>query len=89
MKFTEEQRQHQREILGNQFDSKSRYDKIANEKVRKLSEYSIRHSTKHLFDKTLRNRTEEEAMISRSIEVYPSTNLCKDSLITGNFKISK
>lgn len=86
VKFTEEQRQHQREILGNQFDSKSRYDKIANEKVRKLSEYSIRHSTKHLFDKTLRNRTEEEAMISRSIEVYPSTNLCKDSLITGNFK---
>lgn len=86
VKFTEEQRQHQREILGNQFDSKSRYDKIANEKVRKLSEYSIRHSTKHLFDKTLRNRTEEEAMISRSIEVYPSTNLCKDSLNTGNFK---
>lgn len=86
VKFTEEQRQHQREILGNQFDSKSRYDKIANEKVRKLSEYSIRHSTKHLFDKTLRNRTEEEAMISRSIEVYPSTNLCKDSLNTRNFK---
>ena len=86
VKFTEEQRQHQREILGNQFDFKSRYDKIANEKVGKLSEYSIRHSTQHLFDTALRNRTEEEAMISRSIEVYPSTNLCKDSLITGNFK---
>ena len=25
-------------------------------------------------------------MISRSIEIYPSTNLCKDSLTTGNFK---
>ena len=86
VKFTEEQRQHQREILGNQFDFKSRYDKIANEKVGKLSEYSIRHSTQHLFDTALRNRTEEEAMISRSIEIYPSTNLCKDSLITGNFK---
>lgn len=86
VKFTEEQRQHQREILGNQFDFKSRYDKIANEKVGKLSEYSIRHSTQHLFDEVLRNRTEADAMISRSIEVYPSTNLCKDSLITGNFK---
>nr|DAV75871.1 MAG TPA: hypothetical protein [Caudoviricetes sp.] len=86
VKFTEEQRQHQREILGNQFDFKSRYDKIANEKVGKLSEYSIRHSTQHLFDTALRNRTEEEAMISRSIEIYPSTNLCKDSLNTGNFK---
>lgn len=86
VKFTEEQRQHQREILGNQFDFKSRYDKIANEKVGKLSEYSIRHSTQHLFDTALRNRTEKDAMISRSIEVYPSTNLCKDSLNTRNFK---
>ena len=80
VKFTEEQRQRQREILGNQFDFKSRYDQVANEKVKKLSEYSIRHSTQHLFDEALRNRTEEEAMISRSIEIYPSTNLCKGSL---------
>lgn len=86
VKFTEEQRQRQREILGNQFDFKSRYDQVANEKVKKLSEYSIRHSTQHLFDEALRNRTEEEAMVSRSIEVYPSTNLCKDSLNTRNFK---
>lgn len=86
VEFTEEQRQRQREILGNQFDFKSRYDQVANEKVGKLSEYSIRHSTPHLFDTALRNRTEEEAMISRSIEIYPSTNLCKDSLNTGNFK---
>ena len=86
VEFTEEQRQRQREILSKQFDFKSRYDKIANEKVGKLSEYSIRHSTQHLFDEVLRNRTEADAMISRSIEVYPSTNLCKDSLITSNFK---
>ena len=86
VKFTEEQRQRQREILGNQFDFTSRYDQIANEKVRKSSEYSIRHSSEHLFDKTLRNRTEEEAMISRSIEIYPSTNLCKDSLDVNNLK---
>lgn len=86
VKFTEEQRQHQREILGDLFGSTSRYDQFANEKVKKLSEYSIRHSTKHLFDEALRNRTEEEAMISRSIEIYPSTNLCKDSLNAGNFK---
>lgn len=86
VKFTEEQRQRQREILGNPFASTSRYDQIANEKVRKSSEYSIRHSSEHLFDKTLRNRTEEEAMISRNIEVYPSTNLCKDSLNVNNFK---
>lgn len=86
VKFTEEQRQRQREILGNPFASTSRYDQIANEKVRKSSEYSIRDSSEHLFDKTLRNRTEEEAMISRSIEVYPSTNLCKDSLNVNNFK---
>lgn len=86
VKFTEEQRQRQREILGNPFASTSRYDQIANEKVRKSSEYSIRHSSEHLFDKTLRNRTEEEAMLSRSIEVYPSTNLCKDSLDVNNLK---
>lgn len=86
VEFTEEQRQRQREILGKQFDFKSRYDQVANEKVKKLSEYSIRHSTQHLFDEALRNRTEEKAMISRSIEIYPSTNLCKDSLNTGNFK---
>ena len=86
VKFTEEQRQRQREILGNPSGSTSRYDQIANEKVRKLSEYSIRESSPHLFDKTLRNRTEEEAMISRSIEIYPSTNLCKDSLDGNNFK---
>jgi hypothetical protein len=86
VKFTEEQRQRQREILGNPFASTSRYDQIANEKVRKSSEYSIRHSSEHLLDKTLRNRTEEEAMISRSIEIYPSTNLCKDSLDVNNLK---
>lgn len=86
VKFTEEQRQRQREILGNPFASTSRYDQIANEKVRKSSEYSIRDSSEHLFDKTLRNRTEEEAMISRSIEIYPSTNLCKDSLDVNNLK---
>jgi hypothetical protein len=86
VKFTEEQRQRQREILGNPFASTSRYDQIANEKVRKSSEYSIRHSSEHLFDKTLRNRTEEEAMISRSIEIYPSTNLCEDSLDVNNLK---
>lgn len=86
VKFTEEQRKRQREILGNPFASTSRYDQIANEKVRKSSEYSIRHSSEHLFDKTLRNRTEEEAMLSRSIEVYPSTNLCKDSLDVNNLK---
>lgn len=86
VKFTEEQRQRQREILGNPFASTSRYDQIANEKVRKSSEYSIRDSSEHLFDKTLRNRTEEEAMISRSIEIYLSTNLCKDSLDVNNLK---
>lgn len=86
VKFTEEQRQRQREILGNPFASTSRYNQIANEKVRKSSEYYIRDSSEHLFDKTLRNRTEEEAMISRSIEIYPSTNLCKDSLDVNNLK---
>lgn len=86
VKFTEEQRQRQREILGNPFASTSRYDQIANEKVRKSSEYSMRLSSEHLSSKTLRNRTEEEAMISRSIEIYPSTNLCKDSLDVNNLK---
>nr|DAN59449.1 MAG TPA: hypothetical protein [Caudoviricetes sp.] len=86
VKFTEEQRQRQREILGNPFASTSRYDQIANEKVRKSSEYFIRDSSEHLFDKTLRNRTETEAMLSRSIEIYPSTNLCKDSLDVNNLK---
>ena len=86
VKFTEEQRQRQREILGNPFASTSRYDQIANEKVRKSSEYSMRLSSEHLSSKTLRNRTEEEAMISRSIEIYPSTNLYKDSLDVNNFK---
>jgi hypothetical protein len=86
VKFTEEQRQRQREILGNPFASTSRYDQIANEKVRKSSEYSMRLSSEHLPSKTLRNRTEEEAMLSRSIEVYPSTNLCKDSLDVNNLK---
>lgn len=86
VKFTEEQRKRQREILGNPFASTSRYDQIANEKVRKSSEYSMRLSSEHLSSKTLRNRTEEEAMISRSIEVYPSTNLCKDSLDVNNLK---
>lgn len=86
VKFTEEQRQRQREILGNPFASTSRYDQIANEKVRKSSEYSVRLSSEHLPSKTLRNRTEEEAMLSRSIEVYPSTNLCKDSLDVNNLK---
>lgn len=88
VKFTDEQRQRQREILGNSFGSTSRYDQIANEKVRKLSEYSIRESSPHLFDKTLRNRTEAEAMISRSIEIYPSTKLCKDSLDVNNLKVN-
>ena len=86
VKFTEEQRQRQREILGNPFASTSRYDQIANEKVRKSSKYSMRLSSEHLSSKTLRNRTEEEAMISRSIEIYPSTNLCKDSLDVNNLK---
>lgn len=86
VKFTEEQLQSLRGILNNPDGFTSRYDKIANEKVRKSSEYSIRHSSEHLFDKTLNNRTEEEAMISRSIEIYPSTNLCKDSLDVNNLK---
>ena len=86
VKFTEEQRQRQREILGDLFGSTSRYDQIANEKVRKLSEYSMRLSSEHLSSKTLRNRTEEEAMLSRSIEIYPSTNLCKYSLDVNDSK---
>lgn len=101
VKFTEEQRQRQREILGNPFGSTSRYDQIGNDKVKKLNEYVIRSKSgnkyvpysflsplddKPLFDQMLHNRTETEAMISRSIEIYPSTNLCKDSLDVNNFK---
>lgn len=101
VKFTEEQRQRQREILGNPFASTSRYDQIGNDKVKKLNEYVIRSKSgnkyvpysflsplddKPLFDQMLHNRTEAEAMISRNIEVYPSTNLCKDSLNVNNFK---
>ena len=100
VKFTEEQRQRQREILGNPFGSTSRYDQIGNDKVKKLNEYVIRSKTgnkyvpysylsplddKPLFDQMLHNRTEAEAMISRSIEIYPSMNLCKDTL----FKVNK
>lgn len=100
VKFTEEQRQRQREILGNPFASTSRYDQIGNDKVKKLNEYVIRSNTgneyvpysylsplddKPLFDQMLHNRTETEAMISRSIEIYPSMDLCKDTL----FKVNK
>lgn len=100
VKFTEEQRQRQREILGNPFGSTSRYDQIGNDKVKKLNEYVIRSNTgneyvpysflsplddKPLFDQMLHNRTETEAMISRSIEIYPSMDLCKDTL----FKVNK
>lgn len=100
VKFTEEQRQRQREILGNPFGSTSRYDQIGNDKVKKLSEYVIRSNTgnkyvpysylsplddKPLFDQMLHDRTETEAMISRSIEIYPSMDLCKDTL----FKVNK
>ena len=100
VKFTEEQRQRQREILGNPFASTSRYDQIGNDKVKKLNEYVIRSNTgneyvpysflsplddKPLFDQMLHDRTETEAMISRSIEIYPSMNLCKDTL----FKVNK
>lgn len=101
VKFTEEQRQRQREILGNPFGTTSRYDQIGNDKVKKLNEYVIRSKSgnkyvpysflsplddKPLFDQMLHNRTEAEAMISRSIEIYPSTNLCKDSLDVNNLK---
>ncbi len=100
VKFTEEQRQRQREILGNPFASTSRYDQIGNDKVKKLNEYVIRSNTgneyvpysflsplddKPFFDQMLHDRTETEAMISRSIEIYPSMNLCKDTL----FKVNK
>lgn len=100
VKFTEEQRQRQREILGNPFASTSRYDQIGNDKVKKLNEYVIRSNTgneyvpysflsplddKPLFDQMLHDRTETEAMISRSIEIYPSMDLCKDTL----FKVNK
>lgn len=100
VKFTEEQRQRQREILGNPNGATSRYDQIGNDKVKKLSEYVIRSNTgnkyvpysylsplddKSLFDQMLHDRTETEAMISRSIEIYPSMDLCKDTL----FKVNK
>lgn len=100
VKFTEEQRQRQREILGNPFGTTSRYDQIGNDKVKKLNEYVIRSKSgnkyvpysflsplddKPLFDQMLHNRTEAEAMISRSIEIYPSMDLCKDTL----FKVNK
>lgn len=100
VKFTEEQRQRQREILGNPFASTSRYDQIGNDKVKKLNEYVIRSKSgnkyvpysflsplddKPLFDQMLHDRTETEAMISRSIEIYPSMDLCKDTL----FKVNK
>lgn len=100
VKFTEEQRQRQREILGNPNGATSRYDQIGNDKVKKLNEYVIRSKSgnkyvpysflsplddKPLFDQMLHNRTETEAMISRSIEIYPSMDLCKDTL----FKVNK
>lgn len=100
VKFTEEQRQRLRDILNNQNGATSRYDQIGNDKVKKLNEYVIRSNTgneyvpysylsplddKPLFDQMLHNRTETEAMISRSIEIYPSMNLCKDTL----FKVNK
>ena len=100
VKFTEEQRQRQREILGNPFGTTSRYDQIGNDKVKKLNEYVIRSKSgnkyvpysflsplddKPLFDQMLHDRTETEAMISRSIEIYPSMDLCKDTL----FKVNK
>lgn len=100
VKFTEEQRQRQREILGNPNGATSRYDQIGNDKVKKLNEYVIRSKSgnkyvpysflsplddKPLFDQMLHNRTEAEAMISRSIEIYPSMDLCKDTL----FKVNK
>lgn len=100
VKFTDEQRQCQRDILNNPNGSTSRYDKIGNDKVKKLSEYVIRSKSgnkyvpysflsplddKPLFDQMLHDRTETEAMISRSIEIYPSMDLCKDTL----FKVNK
>lgn len=100
VKFTEEQRQRQRDILNNPNGATSRYDQIGNDKVKKLNEYVIRSKSgnkyvpysflsplddKPLFDQMLHNRTEAEAMISRSIEIYPSMDLCKDTL----FKVNK
>ena len=100
VKFTEEQRQRQRDILNNPNGATSRYDQIGNDKVKKLNEYVIRSNSgnkyvpysflsplddKPLFDQMLHNRTETEAMISRSIEIYPSMDLCKDTL----FKVNK
>lgn len=100
VKFTDEQRQRQRDILNNPNGSTSRYDKIGNDKVKKLSEYVIRSKSgnkyvpysflsplddKPLFDQMFHDRTETEAMISRSIEIYPSMDLCKDTL----FKVNK
>ncbi len=100
VKFTEEQRQRQRDILNNPNGATSRYDQIGNDKVKKLSEYVIRSKSgnkyvpysflsplddKPLFDQMLHDRTETEAMISRSIEIYPSMDLCKDTL----FKVNK
>ena len=100
VKFTEEQRQRQREILNNPNGATSRYDQIGNDKVKKLNEYVIRSNSgnkyvpysflsplddKPLFDQMLHDRTETEAMISRSIEIYPSMDLCKDTL----FKVNK
>ena len=100
VKFTEEQRQRQRDILNNPNGATSRYDQIGNGKVKKLNEYVIRSNTgneyvpysflsplddKPLFDQMLHDRTETEAMISRSIEIYPSMDLCKDTL----FKVNK
>lgn len=100
VKFTEEQRQRQRDILNNPNGATSRYDQIGNDKVKKLNEYVIRSKSgnkyvpysflsplddKPLFDQMLHDRTETEAMISRSIEIYPSMDLCKDTL----FKVNK
>lgn len=100
VKFTEEQRQRQRDILNNPNGATSRYDQIGNDKVKKLNEYVIRSKSgnkyvpysflsplddKPLFDQMLHNRTETEAMLSRSIEIYPSMDLCKDTL----FKVNK
>ena len=86
--------------MNNPNGTTSRYDQIGNDKVKKLSEYVIRSNTgneyvpysflsplddKPLFDQMLHDRTETEAMISRSIEIYPSMDLCKDTL----FKVNK
>ena len=100
VKFTDEQRQRLRDILNNRTGATSRYDKIGNDKVKKLNEYVIRCNTgdkyvpysfvppldaESLYDQPLQDRTETEAMIHRSIEIYPSMNLCNDTL----FKVNK